>query len=444
MNLGDYHPLQRVCDSMMLIIMLWRVPGHRKARLLPWLGGMMLLVSSEALYASGVGITANARFFCRIAVYAVIFHIIKKTAWPLSLYYAVFAVNCLSACQSVFFTPLLAGDLALWGPMTGSTGVDWVVYFLLKNVPMLLVFCAVVLGAPLNKMRSVAFFEWAVILLLAFCSAYTKRALYCLSTAGSPTELSVFVIILQIIHLAFLIFFERYIYSQRTQRELQMQEIANHYHMQSLQTVQHNQAMLRSLHHDMKNHLLAIRKLSEPADNERLQQYLSTLLQDVSEYELTVETGNEVLNGLLAEKLLQAEKLDTQIDVLVDLSGVDFLEDRDICTLFGNALDNALEACSHLPEGECRRITVRSQVVAGHLKIAIVNSCAGTVQLVAGLPQTTKPDRENHGIGLRNIRRTLKKYGGVLSLDPSQPGRFALNMLIPFPEETVKTGTEMI
>ena len=91
----------------------------------------------------------------------------------------------------------------------------------------------------------------------------------------------------------------------------------------------------------------------------------------------------------------------------------------DVCALFANALDNAMEACMRLPEGE-RRITLVARLEKGMLAVRVRNPCAGRLAAdfaADGILRTTKEDVKNHGFGLRSIGEVVKKYGGNMEIE---------------------------
>ncbi len=105
-----------------------------------------------------------------------------------------------------------------------------------------------------------------------------------------------------------------------------------------------------------------------------------------------------------------------------------FIEPLDISTIFGNALDNAIEASEKLT-ADRRLITVRSARVRDLLAITVENN-ALPHQTAPG--STTKDDAFLHGIGLPNIRIAAEKYDGQCSLK-LEDGRFILKIIIPIP-----------
>lgn len=95
-------------------------------------------------------------------------------------------------------------------------------------------------------------------------------------------------------------------------------------------------------------------------------------------------------------------------------------EKADICAVFANALDNAVESCLKL-EQPLRKVHMDAKSGKGILAVNISNSCqsasAAAKPAAAGqLPKTTKKDSKNHGLGLRSIQTIVKKYGGNMEI----------------------------
>ena len=106
-----------------------------------------------------------------------------------------------------------------------------------------------------------------------------------------------------------------------------------------------------------------------------------------------------------------------------------FLAPLNISTLFGNALDNAIEACEKLPQGQ-RLVTVKTGRVRDMLLILVENTMDPQAPAHA---RTTKGDTFLHGYGLANLRRTAEGYGGHV-LTRGEGGVFTLKILLPIPQ----------
>ena len=104
----------------------------------------------------------------------------------------------------------------------------------------------------------------------------------------------------------------------------------------------------------------------------------------------------------------------------------------DICSVFANAIDNAAEACSKLPDDAEKYIRITFRKTELHRIITITNPTAEQVDcnaLNSGAHFTSKKDKERHGFGVRNIRRAAEKYGGILKLD-CENGEFTLTIVL--------------
>ena len=93
-----------------------------------------------------------------------------------------------------------------------------------------------------------------------------------------------------------------------------------------------------------------------------------------------------------------------------------FVEPIDICTIFGNALDNAIEACQKIDASDQRIIRISIQESINTLHICISNPVKSKVNIVNNNILTTKEDNTNHGLGLFSIKKVAKKYKGKVAI----------------------------
>lgn len=99
------------------------------------------------------------------------------------------------------------------------------------------------------------------------------------------------------------------------------------------------------------------------------------------------------------------------------------MKKTDICAVFGNALDNAMEAVEGLP-AEKRRISLEARMGKGLLAVSIRNpgklsESRDGEEIKREIPVTTKTDRSAHGFGLPSIRAALDRYSGTMELRQS-------------------------
>lgn len=181
--------------------------------------------------------------------------------------------------------------------------------------------------------------------------------------------------------------------------------------------------------HDLKHQVAALRTV---VPEEQREKYLREMEKAVQIYDSTLQTGNEVLDTVLTEKNLYCEAHQITLTCIADGRQLSFMDGVDVYTIFGNALDNAIECVARLPEAEQRLVSVSVRARSGLALIQVENQLQGDLNFKDGLPQTTKEQKDYHGFGLRSIRYTVEKYGGHMTIH-AENGRFLLSLSIPQP-----------
>ena len=164
------------------------------------------------------------------------------------------------------------------------------------------------------------------------------------------------------------------------------------------------------------------------------QEEIDDLKQLVDIYDSSVRTGNETLDILPANKSLLCEQKGIRFDRMIDGSPLSFMKPADIYALFGNAIDNAIEAVLNIDEPSQRFIRMKVRTGHGMLVVHVSNPFTGELHFRDGLPQTTKDDRRYHGFGMRSIRMIVEQYGGTLNMH-TDDRNFVLNVVIPLPHQ---------
>lgn len=183
---------------------------------------------------------------------------------------------------------------------------------------------------------------------------------------------------------------------------------------------------VRFVYHDMKNHLLVLQRQINSPETAEMVEKLQSQVAMYGDYE---HTGNDILDIILKEKSETAREKHIALSVTADLNGVDFIEPLDVSTIFGNGLDNAIEASEKLPE-EQRAILVKAGRVQNFFSVLIENSCLQNREYTK--QRTTKSDDFLHGFGISNMRKAAEKYDGQLTIK-CENEKFTLKILIPIP-----------
>ena len=208
----------------------------------------------------------------------------------------------------------------------------------------------------------------------------------------------------------------------------------------SMVEMEHLYDGIRSVKHDMKNHMAVLQNLIQKrysGEDEEIRQYFEGMRQSVEQIDSRVHTGNAVSDAVVGSKFRYAAKkvkgirLDASKFMLTDAVTI---KAYDMGIILNNGLDNAVEACMRMrekqPDAETY-ITIRSFRAKNMYFIEIENSFDGSAlsRGDSGLPISTKKDKEVHGIGLKNIRKCAVKYGGDLDCIV-EGNKFTLSVMV--------------
>ena len=117
-----------------------------------------------------------------------------------------------------------------------------------------------------------------------------------------------------------------------------------------------------------------------------------------------------------------------------DAGQMGFMHVMDVCSIFGNAIDNAIECVCKIADEDKRLIKVTVYTQNHFLLIRIENYCESPVTFDSGLPVTTKADSQMHGYGVKSIKQAVEKYRGHLDVEQEE-NWFRITALIPLPEK---------
>ncbi|MDO4647776.1 MAG: ATP-binding protein [Eubacteriales bacterium] len=190
--------------------------------------------------------------------------------------------------------------------------------------------------------------------------------------------------------------------------------------------------LINQKYHDLKHQIEILRR--ESNSDEKLK-YLDKMERDIRQYEAQNKTGNNILDIILTSKSLSCQRHHTELTVVADGSLIGFMDAMDISSLFGNALDNAIESVRRIENYSERLIHLTIVQQKSFVHITVENRYVGEIRFRNGLPVTTKSMEVGyHGFGVKSIKSTVEKYGGSLTVSADN-GWFRLNILIARPQQ---------
>ncbi len=181
--------------------------------------------------------------------------------------------------------------------------------------------------------------------------------------------------------------------------------------------------------HDLRHQIRSLATGDGTVDKD----VLESVAREVNVYDSKVRTGNDALDTILTEKSLLCEGRGITLTCVADGESLGFMAPADLYALFGNALDNAIEAVEHLDDAARRSISLIVRRRAGTVTIHVENyydPTASAKSFKGDVPASTKGNPLNHGFGTRSMKAIVERYGGTLAFSANGT-TFCVDAVIP-------------
>ncbi len=188
--------------------------------------------------------------------------------------------------------------------------------------------------------------------------------------------------------------------------------------------------LINMKYHDLKHQIAGLRA---ETDIDKRTEWLDAMEDDIRGFESVTNTGNKVLDTIIAGKIMHGQKYDIKFTCVIDGKLLEFMHVTDICTIFGNAIDNAIENVVMIKDIEKRIIHVTVSAKNKFVLIQFQNYCEvkpNEDKRGVRLFESSKADKRNHGFGLKSIQYTVDKYDGTMKAGMNKAW-FELTILIP-------------
>ena len=321
---------------------------------------------------------------------------------------------------------IAAIDLLIWSAFAlflGSRIYDglYTEYYVEWASEMLGCFFWGVVGRLLKKQRNkikesfenLSFLYFTVILIvllgLAFMAGMAQFNL--MERTGGRLQ-GVYLMISSAILVLFILFASKYMYTVYSMKQLESEnafavkyiELQKLYYEKAIE----NDENIRSFRHDIAKHIRVMDALCSSNEIQGLKEYIKDIDAKYVDAAVQVDTGNFVADYFINQTVSELKKQgDIKFEIIGRFPEKIVVSNSDLCILFGNAMENALEALKKV-EGD-RKLTVVIRNIHNHLFISIANSTAApeTIDL-----KTTKRDKGYHGYGVGNMIKVVESYGG--------------------------------
>lgn len=177
--------------------------------------------------------------------------------------------------------------------------------------------------------------------------------------------------------------------------------------------------------HDMKNHLISLSSLADQEEWDKLKEYLQKIYDEGIMNRSDIETGNSIVNAIINTKRQSAVQNGITFDCNINIPKPLRIDDYDLCIIWGNILDNAINAAGVT---KYKYIFVQTEIIKKNLLINVKNSIAPDI-LQNGL------ERQNWGTGLKNVNRIVQRENGIMDIEINDTV-FEISIMLPIVQES--------
>jgi len=210
---------------------------------------------------------------------------------------------------------------------------------------------------------------------------------------------------------------------QNEQTLLQTQVAAAQVHFEELEESQERTILYR---HDMRHHLNLIDAYLADNNHTAAQKYIKEVENTIADATVEKYCSNYTVNLILSSYITKARNEQISVETQIDLTEKNVASDMDLCVIFANAIENAVNACKHVHNTNNRTLKIVSKAQNHKLFIQISNSYEGRVMFIDGMPVSGSND---HGLGTKSIAAVVEKYHGTYSFT-AEDGIFKTSIIL--------------
>lgn len=215
-----------------------------------------------------------------------------------------------------------------------------------------------------------------------------------------------------------------YFYSElnRKKIDIKMQEFTIQQQQRDIDNIIKDYNETLKIRHDLKKYLNIAVEMMEEKEYDKLEEYIKSFQDNkIRGTRIYVNTQNKMFNAIINQKMNEAENLNIKVECTIcdDLSDFKGMEDIELCLIFLNLLDNAIEA-----EKNVKNPVIRFHVFknTGYACFKVENVVEQDVLALNPKLKTTKSDKKVHGIGLKSVREIIEQHDGIFNI--TQDGKW--------------------
>lgn len=263
----------------------------------------------------------------------------------------------------------------------------------------------------IKKLRDISALYWIEVVSIPVASLVVIVLLLNIATGSEQLQILIALLSVTIINIvSFQLYNQIISVMQERNKELVLQKQGESY-LQQLKMIQADNKNLSLIRHDIKNHLFMLKSLYEKGEIDSYRNYFDILLSKINKKEEVCKSGNLVVDSIINYKLRNINDINLYIDVCIPKKLE--ISDVDMTVVLGNLLDNAIRA---VKETDRKKLQITMRYNKGRLILQIENAYKNIIKSKGKL-QTTKKEKQGHGIGLESVREVVERYDGIIQID---------------------------
>ncbi|MCL2053912.1 MAG: GHKL domain-containing protein [Oscillospiraceae bacterium] len=369
---------------------------------------LILIFNRVMLYEGILGVIAYALYYFIFSLIFLRGKVIEK------IFLSIGTIICLIGASSIVASIISVIVYEGFTEVYTTKGIPRFIGVILVQI-LLLYFYELILKITRKDKVGMKSPEWALVLVVFILSLVifgTIHAILLDDDLNWKFHYSLFFAELGIIFINIFCFYMviRLSKSNKTALEFELFKQEQEYKEQNTENIKRQYEEIRYLKHNMRHNYSAIGALARDGRSSELLDYLCEVSAELSAFETLINTESSVVNAIMSQKIDYAKSKGIKV-IFSCANNFDGFEDNDLCSLLGNLLENACDACLKCEEGN-RYIDISIKRDNELLTINVCNSIPKSV-LTENLDlQTTKADKGNHGLGVKSVKRIAEKYNG--------------------------------
>ncbi len=275
---------------------------------------------------------------------------------------------------------------------------------------------------PEGFIEGISPFIYVMIYIAFFASSYEsmlgRTDLFDSAVSSVLKLISTGLVIAAVTHLVYRYFS---VFTKQKESEMQLEMELRHYE----EAMEKNRD-IRRFRHDYKNNLISLKAFIESGRNGEAMEYIEDLTGNLETAAMHYNTGNYLADAIISDKAKSAgeKNIGIRFEGRIPPEGI---KNSDICTILANSLDNAVRACEE--QAPCE-ISIASETKKSGVILKIANPVKEKVVIKNNSIKTTKSDKDNHGLGIENVKKAAANYGGSVTLSCTD-SEFCVEIILP-------------